>query len=89
MWAAGIDPAGDSCASERERESHGGGRIRCHRASDDLAHRMIQFLLGVRIGRGALGEHRLDGLEERRVVTDVNRILMGHWLGATKATGPP
>ena len=44
---------------------------------DDLANGMVEILLGPGIARGAFGEDGLDGLEERDVVADSERLFMG------------
>ena len=42
---------------------------------------MIQILLWPRLGRSALGQHRLDSLKERHVVAYTDRFIMRHSQG--------
>ena len=45
-------------------------------AGDDLTHSVVQFLVRAHLARGALGQRRSHGLEERNVVADAGRLLM-------------
>ena len=74
-------------SSDRDRDvgllQAGGGEdvdhaFRRHRPRDDLAHGMLQLVFRARLGRLALAQNRLHGLEKRHVIADANRVFVRH-----------
>jgi hypothetical protein len=47
-------------------------------ARDDLAHRLVELLLGAGFARRALGERCGHGLKESHIVPDLQGLLMRH-----------
>jgi hypothetical protein len=62
---------GEPCRGEDIHDAFGR-----HGPRDDLPNSVVQFLLGTGVGRRALGENGLDGLEEGHVVPDGERLLV-------------
>ena len=66
-------------------ESGGGEDVQhalgCHGPRDDLAHGVVQRLVGPRVAVRALDELGADRLEEPHVVADAPRLLVGYGQG--------